>query len=187
MIVERAAQHSSARAPRPARASGPAGALLLALLTALSSGACAAPRETTDLPEDPLEALSDLAWLAGDWRRLDSTLPRGERWWYDGQELVGEAWVRDRGRRLVTERLAIRVVADEVVYEADLVGRDQPITRFALVELARRAVAFENPEHGHPWRLAYVDGAAGMEVSLFFRDAPDEPSRVERQRFVRNR
>lgn len=162
-------------------------ALLALVLGLLFAPACAAPRETTELPADPLETLRTLAWLPGDWRQLDSSVPRGERWWYDGQELVGEAWVMDRDRRLLTEKLAIRIDAegDGVEYVAEFPGREKPPVRFPLYELGRRAVAFENQAHGHPWRLAYEQGRTGLAVSVFYRDQPGAPSRVERLRFVR--
>jgi hypothetical protein len=164
--------------------------LLLALLALFALPACTALRAPDELPEDPAASLQQLHWLAGDWRRLDAPAPSGERWWHDGPLLRGEAWVQDGKRRLRTERLTIEVDGERLVYRVEFPDPDAPDgvrsrTEFTLVELARRAVAFENREHGHPWRITYVDGPAGMEVSLFFDGDEQQPSRVERLRFVR--
>ena len=164
-------------------------ALLGVCLGAL--GACASPRDTTELPDDPAEALQQLGWLAGDWRRLDSSAPRGERWWFDGQELRGEAWVADGPRRLVEERLSIQIEDGALVYVPSFPDSSAESTRFELVELGRRAAAFENREHGHPWRLAYVSSPVGMLVSVFYEAEEPEgrqsgrPARRVDLRFVR--
>ena len=158
----------------------------LALLAACS----APPRETTDLPEDPHEALGELRWLAGDWRRLDTPTAGGERWWLDGEELRGEAWIQDGPRRLLRERLSIRIEDGQVVYVPEPTGAQPPWVRFPMVELARRAVAFENRAHGHPWRIQYVTTATGMEARVFFEDPGPGGSTTPRtlvQRFVRAR
>lgn len=144
--------------------------LVSALACALALAACAAPRATTDLPDDPEQALGELAWMAGDWRRLNAQSASGERWWMDGDELRGETWIQDGPRRLLLERLAIRIEDDRVVYAPEPLNSKPPYATFPLAELGRRAVAFENREHGHPWRIQYTTTATGMEARVFFKD-----------------
>ncbi|MHC4260929.1 MAG: hypothetical protein ACYSWX_00245 [Planctomycetota bacterium] len=153
-------------------------------------GACRTPVDPTVLPEDPEQSLAQLTWLAGDWRQLDTTAPRGQRWWLDGTELRGETWVQDGPRRLLLERLRVEVADDRLWFAVESLANPGSTGRLPLLEQARRAVAFEDRDSEPLWRVAYVEDPTGMELLTFHTD-PDvggsRKPRVDRRRFVRAR
>jgi hypothetical protein len=162
----------------------------LALLgLGLLAAACGGPRvPATAAGRPPAEALERLAWLAGDWRRLDSPRPRGELWWRDGTELRGEAWFEEDQRRLREQRFAIRVEGPDVVFVAEPRASGQPFVRYRLVEQERRAAVFENRGDARLQRIVYRLGPASLDVELHPRagsGGPGPASAVERLRLVR--
>lgn len=127
--------------------------------------------------------LEPLAWLVGQWNRTG--LPDGqsgyERWQSDGAGYSGVG-VRLRGAQVAFEE-RLRIEADDggVFYIAAVPGNPAPV-RFRLTEQTQNAVAFENPNHDFPKRIAYrVDGdrlealisADGREIRFGFERAAD--------------
>ncbi|WP_202840908.1 DUF6265 family protein [Luteimonas saliphila] len=97
-----------------------------------------------------------LGWLLGQWRRTG--LPEGrtghERWEPAGSGLAGVGALQRDGATVFEEQLRIEADGREVFYVADVPGNAAPV-RFRLVEQSESAVAFENPGHDFPQRIAY--------------------------------
>jgi dipeptidyl aminopeptidase/acylaminoacyl peptidase len=105
-------------------------------------------------------AISDVAWLAGEWVGTRGPSSIGERW----TEPAGGAMLA-LSRTVTGDRLAafefLRIVERDgtLVYVAQPDGR--PPTEFVLTGLSRLSATFENPDHDYPQVIRYTRQADG--------------------------
>src|SRR3954471_24051735 len=129
-------------------------------------------------PRTARAGISDLAWLAGNWRGRSGTTELEEQWTKPaaGAMLAVSRTVKE-GRMVAFEFLRIVERAGGLVYIAQPGGR--PATEFALTEIGSRSATFENPSHDFPTRIQYslsgetltatISGAGQQESSVFKR------------------
>jgi Domain of unknown function (DUF6265) len=127
-------------------------------------------------------AISDLAWLAGNWGGDGKPVVVEERWTpAAGGAMLGVARTIKNDRMVAFEFLRIVERDGGLVYIAQPNGR--PPTEFALTSLAGQTATFENPAHDFPKMIRYSlkpDGTLEARVS-------DGGSRGESLRFARMR
>lgn len=128
--------------------------------------------------------IESLDWLLGHWHRTGLPVGRAghERWEAAGGGLAGVGTLQRDGATVFEEKLRIEADGSDVFYVADVPGNAAPV-RFRLAEQSASSVAFENPDHDFPQRIAYRrDGERllasisgdGREVGFAFERA--EPS-----------
>lgn len=147
--------------------------LFVVLLIGASSGRLKAEEATAQL--------SQMAWLAGTWQRVD--LPEGqsgyERWSYDSAQGFNGVGVSERGGKTVfEEKLRILLQDGAVYYVADVAENPQPVY-FKLTELSEHGFAFENPAHDFPQKIAYKRHEQRLHVRV---SAGDEATEFEFER-----
>ena len=109
---------------------------------------------SASLPVHAAPAASDLAWLAGDWRRCKDGEIVEERWLGPrGDMLLGANLTTSAAGKASWETLRIARGDDGWIYWAAPMGR-APVP-FRMIESGAARVVFANPEHGFPARIAY--------------------------------
>lgn len=106
-------------------------------------------------PAAASDAIDRLAWLAGCWAAERGESGSGEMWMAPGGgSLLGIGRTVRGGRTVEHEFMQIRAGADgKLAFIALPSGQRE--TTFVLVSQAEREVAFENPQHDFPTRVAY--------------------------------
>jgi Domain of unknown function (DUF6265) len=137
-------------------------------LAAITLAAVLAHLPTNEQPRPQAQAtLTQLAWLAGEWRGTSGPMTFEERW----TDAAGGAMLAV-SRTLKGERLAafeyLRIVERKggLVYIAQPNGR--PPTEFTLTSITPDAAVFENPAHDFPKMIRYTrktDGTLEAVVS----------------------
>lgn len=128
--------------------------------------------------------LESVAWLLGHWNRTG--LPEGqtgyEHWQADGAGYVGVGGKLRNGQIVFEEKLRIELEGGVMFYIADVAENAAPV-RFRRVEQSDSSVAFENPQHDFPKRIAYtrhgdqleaVTSGDGREITFRFERAAGE-------------
>ena len=114
----------------------------------------------------PAEPSTDLAWLAGDWRRCKEGEIVEERWLGPrGGLLVGVNLTTSASGKASYETLRIAREGESWVLWASPMGRT-PVP-FRMVESGTARAVFANPEHDFPARIVY------------WRDGDDLLARIE--------
>lgn len=109
--------------------------------------------------------LSELAWLAGQWRGAHGDGVYEERWQRapDGA-LRGSSRFTVGEREVETEVLSIERRGDGAVYVATPSGQSR--TEFRLVRQADGEAVFENPAHDFPTRIVYRRTLDGITARI---------------------
>ena len=141
---------------------------------------------TTSTLAHAAPAASELAWLAGDWRRCRAGEIVEERWLGPhGGMLLGANLTSSGNGKTSFETLRIARSGDELVLWASPMGRG-PVP-FRLAESGTQRAVFANPAHGFPARIVYwrdgadllarIEGTIRDErVSTEWRFAPGTPA-----------
>lgn len=129
-----------------------------ALLLSLLSLAAAAGAARAEPP--------DLTWLAGDWIQCGDTRVVEERWLAAAPgELVSVGLTRNlKTGKYDYEFVRIGKDGDGWAFYADPSGQDP--AKFPAVEVKPGAIAFENPAHDFPTRIAYWREGETLNASI---------------------
>jgi hypothetical protein len=104
--------------------------------------------------------ISQLGWLAGAWTRSDGGATTEERWIpAAGGAMLAVVRTVKGGRMAAFEFLRIVERDGTLVFIAQPNGR--PPTEFALTDIGRTRVTFENPLHDFPKVIRYEQQADG--------------------------
>ena len=94
-------------------------------------------------------------WVVGTWSCTENGKTTTESWTSEKGKLVGTSSTEKGGKKIITEQLRIEIIADaKLVYIAHPMGQSETI--FTAVEVKEGFMAFENPEHDFPKRIAYT-------------------------------
>ncbi len=106
------------------------------------------------LGDDPAGVLAPVAFLRGTWRSTRGQRMQEETWGEPlGGSMLGCGRTVQNGKTVFHEFLRIEATKDGLVYHAAIPGQ-APIA-FPMVEHGAGTVAFENPQHDFPTRIAY--------------------------------
>lgn len=139
----------------------PAWSARLALIGAVACGSAAQGRGTAPAGSQgqaggqAAARAPDLPWLAGSWRTANGTAV--EHWTAIGDMLVGVGFGADGGATRSFEVMVVRADGERLVFTARPNG-GSPVA-FPEESRGERAIAFANPQHDDPKRVAYrADG-----------------------------
>ncbi len=112
-------------------------------------------------------AISDLAWIAGDWQTAAGERAQSEEHWTRpaGGSMIGMSRTLVGDKTVSFEFLRLDQRADGIYYVASPKGRC-PATDFKLTRLNGREAIFENPEHDFPQRIIYRRTAEGLSARV---------------------
>lgn len=104
--------------------------------------------------------ISDVAWVAGNWRGGDGPLTIEERWTAPAGGAMLAVSRTIKGDRMAAFEF-IRIVERDggLVYIAQPNGR--PPTEFVLTQVGAESATFENPAHDFPKMIRYAKRADG--------------------------
>lgn len=124
-------------------------------------------------------ALSDLAWIAGDWQTAPGGRRQIEEHWTNvaGGTMMGVSRTVAGDKTVEFEYLRIEQRADGIYYVAHPKARC-PATDFKLTKSSATEAIFENPQHDFPKRIIYrktgadsltasIDGGEGSKAMTF--------------------
>ena len=101
-------------------------------------------------------AISDLAWMAGDWQTDPNGRMTSDEHWARpaGGVMIGMSRTVAGEKLISFESLRVEQRGDAIFYVASVNGRC-PATDFKLTHLKGQEVIFENPAHDFPKRIIY--------------------------------
>jgi hypothetical protein len=102
-------------------------------------------------------SLKDIAWLEGEWSRLNMKSGRtGHERWYktSDSELIGFGVTLQGGDTVFVEKLRIILKEATLHYVADVPENKEPIL-FKFTDVSASGFICENPAHDFPKRIAY--------------------------------
>src|SRR5262245_48002208 len=107
-------------------------------------------------------AISDLAWIAGDWQTAAGGRSQVEEHWTQpaGGTMIGMGRTIAAGKTAEFEYLRLEQRADAIYYVAHPKARS-PGTDFKLTRVSALEAVFENPQHDFPKRIVYRKNADG--------------------------
>ncbi len=94
-----------------------------------------------------------LSWLQGSWQLKEKPYVE-ERWTRKGSTLHGVGVQIRNNEEVVSEKMTITKIGDEVFYLAHVQGSEWPVA-FKLINEGNKQVVFENPIHDFPQRILY--------------------------------
>ena len=103
--------------------------------------------------EPPAQSLSDLAWLAGEWREVKDGRTVTEVWLPADGGVMPAINRTVRGGKAALEYMRIDEADGRVAFTAILPG--QPPTRFPARLVSAEEVVFEKTDHDFPQRVIY--------------------------------
>ena len=124
-------------------------------------------------------AITDLAWMAGDWQTAPGGRRQIEEHWtaVAGGTMMGMSRTVAGEKTVEFEYLRIEQRADGIYYVAHPKARC-PATDFKLTKASANEAVFENPQHDFPKRIIYrktgadtltasIDGGEGSKAMTF--------------------
>ncbi len=99
--------------------------------------------------------LNDLSFLLGTWKvENKETFETWKK--ISDKEFVGESYKTFNGEKKMTETLSIKIVNDEIVYEATVPNQNNGQTiPFTLNSTIEGRISFENLSHDFPKKIQY--------------------------------
>lgn len=134
--------------------------ILLAALMALTSISCGAQQK-----------LSDFNFIVETWKIENKETY--EAWnWVSDSEYIGESYKIQNGKKTITENLALKVVGNEIIYQATVPNQNEGQTiAFTLNPLVKDKFSFENLKHDFPKKIQYQKlSATKILVNVFGED-----------------
>jgi hypothetical protein len=123
---------------------------------------------TSASTQTPERSLTELAWIAGDWKSAANGRAQVEEHWTNpaGATMMGMSRTIVGEKTAEFEYLRIEQRADGIYYVAHPQARC-PGTDFKLTKLSATEAIFENPEHHFPKRIIYrKTGDDGLTASI---------------------
>ncbi len=133
------------------------------LLLCMSGNGYADPPLSNPVPA----RASDLGFLAGTWRTVE-TVPETEESWSKprGGTLMGTNRVIADGQTVFYERLRIEPLGEGLVYQAYPKGAEKE-TPFVLVKLSNQRAIFANKAHDFPQKLTYTRTGETLTIEVW--------------------
>lgn len=133
----------------------------MVLMTVLGGSIAVLANEAAPAQREPAKAgLTQMAWLAGNWRGQGGPMSFDERWTEAaGGMMLAVSRTLKGGRLASFEYLRIVERNNSLVYIAQPEGR--PATEFVLTSITADAATFENPAHDFPKMIRYAKLADG--------------------------
>lgn len=137
--------------------------LVLAVTLMIIGLATASPQTRAT---DATRAISDLAWISGDWQTAPGARAQIEEHWMPpaGGSMIGISRTVVGDKTVEFEYLRIEQRAGEIYYVAHPKARC-PGTDFKLTGLSSQEAVFENPQHDFPKRVIYRKNSDGSLVA----------------------
>ena len=112
-------------------------------------------------------ALTDIAWIAGDWQTAPGGRRQIEEHWtaVSGGSMLGMSRTVAGDKTVEFEYLRIEQRADGIYYVAHPKARC-PGTDFKLTRASANEAVFENPQHDFPKRIIYRKGEDSLTASI---------------------
>lgn len=113
--------------------------------------------------------IEDLKWLEGKWVDYSTFGFRNmtyiEDWVYYKDSLSGRGLSVENGDTTVTERFALRIINDQLMYVARPVS--EPMIGFPAIKESTNEIIFQNKAHDFPSKITYVkQGADSLLIEL---------------------
>lgn len=100
------------------------------------------------------DIIKDLNIFYGKWKSEDKNMLIFEEWQKNNDtSFSGEGYFFKNGEKIITEKLYLLKLHDQIVYIAKP-GKNDP-TLFTLTEYDPQKFIFENPEHDFPKKITY--------------------------------
>jgi Domain of unknown function (DUF6265) len=115
------------------------------------------------------EAITALAWIAGEWELKDGEQTTVEHWLpLAGSTMMGVSHTYDSKETRFFEFLRITAMNGTIAYVAQP-GGGKPVP-FLAAKLSDSEAIFENPKHDHPQRIRYAKTEKGITATISLMD-----------------